>query len=703
VGAQAKLAQLYAEFPSIADMGGSLGGGAGMGVGVGVGVSGGSAAIAVARSLSGAGLEMLSPLGNVSASSFSPLAAERSISAATLASRGGLSATASASASAGDLLLLPTGGGGGGGASSARLDSVPSSGMSSSSLAHSSAPSSCPASAAHTHTSSSGFSSPHHAVHPASQMPTTAVTPQQHSFDGSGGGGGEGGGMSNSSSTLGSSDALSVLKATSSFATEKDTTKLLQRLMRCVLECAGATRGVLVLRDAQGDWSVELGGSVEADTEPHEHDGAADVDDAARVADHPDADGATPCSQLQHELEGAVTDTDDVKRDDTASVSVSAGIPVSVDGNGGAAVAVSMQPCAPLLPSECLTRTPSPVKRGVAASSPPSADAASSVPAPLRVSSEGGGAVASSPPGALFSPLTDRSPMLPPPSLPAVLQPLESQLSCSSSSASQQSHSHGSTLSSGSHVRVGSQSGVVSVESALPMSCFQYVLSSVETLLLSDPSRSHDASASAFASDPYFAARHPRALLCMPVLRGGEVFGVLYLENDYRSAAFTSSHIQLLQLLCGQAALSIDNARLYSQLSANNASLELRNAQLLAAKEAAEAATKVKADFLSNMSHEIRTPMNAVLGIGRLLADTPLSLEQQQYVAMMNNSGHLLLTIINDILDYSKIEVGARTTASALGAHPHTLDGHAHTRTRPVALSCGRSAGRLHIHTDHNS
>ncbi len=50
--------------------------------------------------------------------------------------------------------------------------------------------------------------------------------------------------------------------------------------------------------------------------------------------------------------------------------------------------------------------------------------------------------------------------------------------------------------------------------------------------------------------------------------------------------------------------------------------------------------------------------MNAVLGIGRLLADTPLSLEQQQYVTMISNSGHLLLTIINDILDYSKIESG---------------------------------------------
>ena len=147
---------------------------------------------------------------------------------------------------------------------------------------------------------------------------------------------------------------------------------------------------------------------------------------------------------------------------------------------------------------------------------------------------------------------------------------------------------------------------------------------------------------------------------------------LLFAENDYRSAAFTSSHIQLLQLLCSQAALSIDNARLYAALSEYNASLEQqvhvrtaeleeKNRQLSLAKEAAEAATKAKADFLSNMSHEIRTPMNAVLGVGRLLADTQLSLEQQQLVSMISNSGHLLLTIINDILDYSKIEAGQLT------------------------------------------
>jgi GAF domain-containing protein len=91
----------------------------------------------------------------------------------------------------------------------------------------------------------------------------------------------------------------------------------------------------------------------------------------------------------------------------------------------------------------------------------------------------------------------------------------------------------------------------VSLEAALPSSVFHFVLSSVEMLLLSDPAVS-SGETSAFSGDPYFLSRKPRALLCIPVLRGGVVLGVLYLENDFRRDAFSSSHVQLLQLLCGQ-------------------------------------------------------------------------------------------------------------------------------------------------------
>ncbi|MBC2836265.1 hybrid sensor histidine kinase/response regulator [Paragemmobacter straminiformis] len=91
-------------------------------------------------------------------------------------------------------------------------------------------------------------------------------------------------------------------------------------------------------------------------------------------------------------------------------------------------------------------------------------------------------------------------------------------------------------------------------------------------------------------------------------------------------------------------------------------------AALDAARVAAEAASRTKSAFLANMSHEIRTPMNGVVGMAELLCDTGLSEEQRLFAETIRSSGEALLVIINDILDYSKIEAGR------LVLHPETFD-----------------------------
>ncbi len=317
--------------------------------------------------------------------------------------------------------------------------------------------------------------------------------------------------------------------------------------------------------------------------------------------------------------------------------------------------------------------------------------------------------------------------------------------------------------------------------------CPEVVLNTVirtrESVILDDATRPGE-----FFEDVYLRRGKARSVLCLPLLRQAKLAGVLYLENTQTAGAFTPDRIAVLDVLAAQAAIALDNARLYGDLRESEAryrrfldttnegvwmlgpdaatvyanarmaemlgysaedmigrpptdfmveeeaadhrmrmeqrrkgraehyerrlrhkdggtvwalasatpifdeagvfqgsfamftdiselksaeeelhhhkdrleeTVQQRTAELLVARDAAEAANKAKSIFLANMSHELRTPLNAILGFSSLMRrESDASAGQREKLDIINRSGEHLLTLINDVLEMAKIEAG---------------------------------------------
>jgi signal transduction histidine kinase len=144
-----------------------------------------------------------------------------------------------------------------------------------------------------------------------------------------------------------------------------------------------------------------------------------------------------------------------------------------------------------------------------------------------------------------------------------------------------------------------------------------------------------------------------RSCVAVPMLSAGEAVGAIVVTRR-TPGLFSDAEMELLKTFADQAVIAIENVRLFKELQARNREIEDKSAQL-------EVASQHKSEFLANMSHELRTPLNAIIGFSEVLTDRmfgELNAKQEEYLKDIYASGTHLLSLINDILDLSKIEAG---------------------------------------------
>ncbi|MCG8338836.1 MAG: AAA family ATPase [Proteobacteria bacterium] len=220
-----------------------------------------------------------------------------------------------------------------------------------------------------------------------------------------------------------------------------------------------------------------------------------------------------------------------------------------------------------------------------------------------------------------------------------------------------------------------------SEQSKLPLSVINYVIHTRKPVVLTLPEGYDN-----FSNDVYLDKKRPKSAVCVPLLHQDNLVGLWYLENNLVTGAFSEDRLKTIHLLSTEMAISIENAKLYQDLSETAQKLEETNAtlehkvkerteelyaknkvlnkalkEMEKAKDVAETANKAKSQFLANISHELRTPMHGILGFAKLGQSKARRVDINKVVSYFDSilsSGERLLALLNDLLDLSKLESG---------------------------------------------
>lgn len=193
----------------------------------------------------------------------------------------------------------------------------------------------------------------------------------------------------------------------------------------------------------------------------------------------------------------------------------------------------------------------------------------------------------------------------------------------------------------------------------LPVTIIDYVARSHDNLVLGHACQEGD-----FIRDGYISDNRVKSILCLPILNQRKLTGILYLENNQVSNAFTKDIIDLLILLASQVAISIENTYLYSNLEAEvkkrTSSLNLVNKDLMDANHLLAQSRQERIDLLANISHDLRSPISTVRGyvdaILDGLIDDPEQL--QSYLTVIKGRLGSLNVLIQDLFELAQLELG---------------------------------------------